>query len=340
MPRRLNSSTVKRASPGRSIRSGPAIRSGSRGLKNPAMGPRASGGITRVSSRQCTASDPSDSSTRNESKLLRTDQSIELPMRDATSLAESTTESGPVTRLSRSTLVCVLASALGVGAPTPVSATGGSWVECGPNTCAARRMIGSGNHQTTSAATKATARSASRSSPLRQPFTVSHVIHRTSGLRRALYEIERAHERCLGELEPAEGRLEAGEGDGAGVPRRATERDVGAEGPRFRGKPERREFLLHAVLQDLELGLRRDAHPHDAGPLEVGKHAEPAERERQGARPRRRARERRRELRLPLVRHVTQKLERQMDSLNSSHLVISYAVFCLKKKKKNKQQAI
>src|SRR6266550_9109184 len=82
------------------------IRSGSRGLKNPAMGPRASGGITRVSSRQCTASDPSDSSTRNESKLLRTDQSIELPMSEATSLAESTTESGPVTCLSRSTLVC------------------------------------------------------------------------------------------------------------------------------------------------------------------------------------------------------------------------------------------
>src|SRR6185312_10374031 len=106
MPRRLSSWTVKRASPGRSIRRGPAMRSGSLGLKNPTRGPSASGGITRVSSRQCTASDPSDSSTRNESKLLRTDQSIELPMRDATSLADWTTESGPVARLSRSTLVC------------------------------------------------------------------------------------------------------------------------------------------------------------------------------------------------------------------------------------------
>src|SRR5439155_13237841 len=103
-PRRLSSCTVNRASPGRSIRSGPAIRSGSRGLKNPAMGPSASGGITRVSSRQWTDRDPSDSSTRNEAKRLRTDQSIELPMSDATSLAESTTESGPVDCVRRSTL--------------------------------------------------------------------------------------------------------------------------------------------------------------------------------------------------------------------------------------------
>src|SRR2546422_178147 len=84
----------------------------------------------------------------------------------------------------------------------------------------------------------------------------------------------------LAQLEPAECRLEAGEGGGPGVPRCASERDVGAERPRFRGKPERREFLLHTVLQDLEPGLRRDAHPHDARPPKVGKHPEPAERER------------------------------------------------------------
>src|SRR2546422_1147078 len=278
------------------------------------MGPRASGGITRVSSRQCTASDPSDSSTRNESKLLRTDQSIELPMSEATSLAESTTECGPVGCLGRSALVCVLDRALGVGAPT-VSATGGSLVECTPNTCAAWRMIGSRNHHAASAATRATARIASRNSPLRQPFTVSHVIHRTSGLERALHQIERTDERRLGELEPAERRLEAGEGSGPGVARRPPERDVGAERPRFRGKPEQREFLLYTVLQDLEPGLRRDAHPHDARPPKVGKHAEPAERERQTARSRRRPRERCRELRLAFVRHVTQKLERQMEAL-------------------------
>src|SRR5436190_15228840 len=161
-------------------------------------------------------------------------------MSDATSLAESTTESGPVGCLRRSTLVCVLDRALGVGAPT-VSATGGSLVECTPNTCAAWRMIGSRNHHAASAATRATARIASRNSPLRQPFTVSHVIHRTSGLERALHQIERAHERRLGELESAERLLEPGEGGGPGVARRAPERDVGAERPRFRGKPERRD---------------------------------------------------------------------------------------------------
>src|SRR5204862_418815 len=127
-------------------------------------------------------------------------------------------------------------------------ATGGSLVECTPNTCAAWRMIGSRNHHAASAATRATARIASRNSPLRQPFTVSHVIHRTSGLERALHQIERAHERRLGELESAERLLEPGEGGGPGVARRAPERDVGAERPRFRGKPERREFLLHTVL--------------------------------------------------------------------------------------------
>src|SRR2546425_11289198 len=91
------------------------------------------------------ASDPSDSSTRNESKLLRTDQSIELPMSDATSLAESTTESGPVGCLRRSTLVCVLDRALGVGAPT-VSATGGGFGGGTPKNWPARGRIGARDH--------------------------------------------------------------------------------------------------------------------------------------------------------------------------------------------------
>src|SRR2546427_11732854 len=51
-PRSASSSTLKRAIPGRSIVSGPAMRSGSIGLSIPASGPSASGGIRRVSSRQ------------------------------------------------------------------------------------------------------------------------------------------------------------------------------------------------------------------------------------------------------------------------------------------------
>src|SRR5437762_9820866 len=44
-------------------------------------------------SRQYTATEPSSSSTRSESKLFRTDQSIPLPTIAATSFADSTTES-------------------------------------------------------------------------------------------------------------------------------------------------------------------------------------------------------------------------------------------------------
>src|SRR5204862_387714 len=136
------------------------------------------------------------------------------------------------------------------GTAPVVSAPATRWASCfttgGGN--GMPRRLGSWNHHAASAATRATARIASRNSPLRQPFTVSHVIHRTSGLERALHQIERAHERRLGELESAERLLEPGEGGGPGVPRCASERDVGAERPRFRGKPERREFLLHTVL--------------------------------------------------------------------------------------------
>ena len=108
------------------------MRRGSIGFSIMARGPSASRGITRVSSLQYTATEPSSSSTRSESKLLRTDQSMLLPTSEATSLGDSTTESGPAGRLSVSIFPCVLWSALGVGAPTAVSATGGSAVLCGP----------------------------------------------------------------------------------------------------------------------------------------------------------------------------------------------------------------
>src|SRR5256885_9356153 len=64
---------------------------------------------------------------------------------------------------------------------------------------------------------------------------------------------------------------------------------------------------------------------------------------RQGCRPNRQAR------RLPYVvgyyacaarsKTVLQITDRKSTRLNSSHLVISYAVFCLKKKKKNEHQS-
>src|SRR6266704_2809093 len=121
-----------------------------------------------------------------------------LPIIEATSLAERTTESGPLEVLSFSIFVCVLDSAFGVGAPTAVSVTGGNLVEWGPKKGAAVRKIGSRNHQAASAATSATPRKASRSNPLRQPFTVPDVVHRPAGLERALHQIERVdHHRSV-----------------------------------------------------------------------------------------------------------------------------------------------
>src|SRR5439155_318041 len=72
---------------------------------------------------------PSWSSTRNESYILRTFQSIPAPISDAISFGFSTTESGPVAVRSVPTLALPDATALGVGAPTAVSSTGGKAVE-------------------------------------------------------------------------------------------------------------------------------------------------------------------------------------------------------------------
>src|SRR5260221_8563605 len=41
--------------------------------------------------------------------------------------------------------------------------------------------------------------------------------------------------------------------------------------------------------------------------------------------------------RIPYYAHHKDRLDRKSTRLNSSHTVISYAVFCLKKKKKNKK---
>src|SRR5205807_9603322 len=114
-----------------------------------------------------------------------------LPIIAATSLAESRTESGALGCFSRSIFAWLLESAFGVGAPTAVSLTGGSRVERGPNQRAAVCRIGSRNHQAASAPTATTARQPSRTTPLRQPFTVFHVIHRTGGFDRALHQLHR-----------------------------------------------------------------------------------------------------------------------------------------------------
>ena len=119
------------------------MRSGSSGRTTPARTPNASRGIRRVSSRACTAIAPFRSSTRSESNVLRTVQSTPPPIRDATSLGDSTTESGPPEPAREASLALADATAAGVGAPTAVSATGGNAVPCGPSHREAVRRIGS-----------------------------------------------------------------------------------------------------------------------------------------------------------------------------------------------------
>src|SRR2546426_373290 len=208
-----------------------------------------------------------------------------LPIIAATSWAERTPDSGALGCFSRSFFVCLLESAFGVGAPTAVSLTGGSRVERGPNQRAAVCRIGSRNHQAASAPTRTTARQPSRTTPLRQPFTVFHLIHRAGGFERALHQLNRLDYDRRVEPQVAERRLEAGEVARAGLPTRPAERHMRTKRARLGGEAERGEFLLDAMLQDFEARVRGDARPDHAGPLEIGKHAEVREGERQGARP-------------------------------------------------------
>src|SRR5213082_2961447 len=170
-----------------------------------------------------------------------------LPIIAATSLAESTTESGALGCFSRSIFAWLLESAFGVGAPTAVSATGGSLVECGPNQRAPVRRIGSRNHHAASPATTTRKRVPSRTIPLKQPFTVPDLIHRASRLERALHQVHRVHERRLLEVQPGERALQAGEIAGPGLPRRTAQRQVRLERPGLRGEPERLELAVDAM---------------------------------------------------------------------------------------------
>src|SRR2546422_3120782 len=134
----------------------------------PANGPSVPGGSARVSRRACRISLPSWSSTRSESYILRTFQSIPAPIREAISFGVSTTESGPALVRRLPTLAWPEAVAFGVGAPTAVSATGGRAVER-PNQLAKVCMIGSRNHHAHASTPITRIAQPSFKAPLRQP---------------------------------------------------------------------------------------------------------------------------------------------------------------------------
>src|SRR2546426_12063555 len=136
----------------------------------------------------------------------------------------------PYTTLFRS--VWLLASDLGVGAPTAVSVTGGSAVRRGPSQREAVRRSGSRNHQATSPAPRTSARQPSRRTPLRQPFTVPHLIHRAPRLEHTLHQVHGPDDHGLRELEAPQRCLEAGEVARPPVTTRPAQREMRAEGPR------------------------------------------------------------------------------------------------------------
>src|SRR5262249_52850746 len=178
MPRKLIAVMSYSAVPGFPIVTVPAMRRGSCSPNMPANGPSVPGGSARVSRRAWSTSVSSCNSTRSESYVLRTFQSMPAPMSDAISLGVRTMESGPALVRSVPTFFWPDATADGVGAPTAVSATGGSAVER-PNQWAKVLMMGARNHHANASAPITTIAQPSLSAPLRQPSMVFHLIHRT-----------------------------------------------------------------------------------------------------------------------------------------------------------------
>src|SRR5213593_971052 len=158
----------------------------------PANGPRVPGGSARVSRRAWRINFPSCSSTRSESYIFRTFQSMPAPTSDAISLGVSTTESGPAAVRRLPTFACPEATALGVGAPTAVSETGGSAVDR-PNQRANVWMMGSRNHHASASTPMIAMAQPSLSAPLRQPSMIPDLIHRAILLECALHQIHLGH---------------------------------------------------------------------------------------------------------------------------------------------------
>src|SRR5207245_4806170 len=122
------------------------------------------------------------------------------------------------------------------------------------------------------------------------------------------------------EAHRAQRGLEPPEVPRPGVAAGSPQREMRAERATLAGEPQGPELPLHAVLQELERGVRRDADPHHSRPTEVGEHAEAAEREWQGLAAGDRALERIPQLSLAGVVHFAEKLERQVQTLGPDPL--------------------
>src|SRR5216110_3335958 len=288
----------------------------------PANGPSVPGGSARVSRRACRISLPSWSSTRSESYMFRTFQSIPAPIREAISFGVRTTESGPALARRFPTFASPEAVAFGVGAPTAVSATGGSAVEP-PNQCVKVCMIGSRNHHASASAPITTTAQPSLRTPLRQPSMVFDLIHRPTRFEGALHQVDLSNSDRGIEVGAVENLREPLEIARPRIASRAPQRHVRPKRPRLRGKPKRRERLLHAMLQQLESRIGRHARPQHVRPVIVREHSESGDLQRQGtglAARTRGALQGLAQLRLARFLHVAQKLETHVNVLGTHPL--------------------
>src|SRR6266550_3599593 len=249
----------------------------------PANGPSVPGGSARVSRRACRMSFPSCSSTRSESYILRTFQSIPPPISEAISFGVSTTESGPALVRRLPTLAWPEAIAFGVGAPTAVSAVDGNAVER-PNQLARVCMIGSRNHQAPASAPITRMAQPSLKMPLRQPSMVFHLIHRPIRFEGALHQVHLGDGDGFVEICSRENLFEAFEIARPRIARGASQRDVRPKRARFGRKAERCERLLDAMLQQLEPGIGRHAGPQHVRPVIVREYAETGDLQRERTR--------------------------------------------------------
>src|SRR5690242_7638014 len=291
-PCRDSSFTFQWATPGFAMVTGPAIRRGSYVARTCSAGPRASRGSTRVSSRASTAILASSSSTRSESNPFRTVQSIPPPMSDAISFGVSTTESGPPGTPRDASLAAAARTAPGVGAPTDVSETGGSRVECGPRYLAAVCMIGSRYQYATAATMRMAARQPSRPMTLRQPSMPYSLVHRAALPGGALHEVDAVHGHCLVPDHLFQGLFQPLESPPGRVPPGPAQRDVRPKRTPLRRKTEGSERDLHPMLEQLERGLLQDPGPDHRRAGGVRERAEGVDRDRQDPRARDRLLER------------------------------------------------
>jgi len=156
----------------------------------------------------------------------------------------------------------------------------------------------------------ATPSSASRAKPLRQPFTVSHVVHRTSGLERSLHQVDRRDYRRGVEAQIGQGRFPGGRSV-AGSLRPGPPSVMCGRGPSLRGKPSDANSCSLRCCSSSSAGSGATPPTTPAGRV-WGNTPNPPSARVTGRAPVHARPQRRDQLAFALRLHVAQELERQV----------------------------